>query len=81
MVKKLQTSIEKVDIEGALHNMGGSRYNLVLAASARAREISYNRLMLQKNGHTTNHVNKPTVEALVEIAQGTIGPEYLLKNK
>jgi DNA-directed RNA polymerase subunit omega len=55
--------------------MIGSRYDLVLIASIRAREI--------KRGHlpyvTTD--NGPIVTALKEIEQGFIGRDYLNKIK
>lgn len=53
--------------------MIGNRYDLVLIASIRAREL--------KRGHlpyvTTN--NGPMVKALKEIEQGFIGRDYLRK--
>jgi DNA-directed RNA polymerase subunit omega len=55
--------------------MIGNRYDLVLIASIRAREL--------KRGYKplieTN--NKPIVSALYEIEQGKIGIEYLKKVK
>jgi DNA-directed RNA polymerase subunit omega len=53
----------------------GNRYDLVLIASIRAREL--------KRGYKPliNTVNKPIVTALNEIEQGKIGIEYLKKVK
>jgi DNA-directed RNA polymerase subunit omega len=53
--------------------MIGSRYDLVLIASIRAREI--------KRGHLpyVTTANGPIVTALKEIEQGFIGREYLNK--
>ena len=55
--------------------MIGNRYDLVLIASVRAREL--------KRGHKPliNTNNKPIVTALNEIEQGKIGIEYLKKVK
>ena len=52
-------------------DMVGNRYDLVLIASARVREL--------KNGHMP-HIkvkNGPIITALKEIEQGFIGREYL----
>lgn len=53
----------------------GNRFDLVLIASARAREL--------KRGHLPLIIsdNKPAVTALNEIEQGKIGREYLQKIK
>jgi DNA-directed RNA polymerase subunit omega len=55
--------------------MIGNRYDLVLIASIRAREL--------KRGYKPliDTVNKPIVTALNEIEQGKIGIEYLKKIK
>jgi DNA-directed RNA polymerase subunit omega len=51
----------------------GNRFDLVLIASVRAREL--------KRGHLPLIIsdNKPAVTALNEIEQGKIGREYLKK--
>lgn len=56
-------------------DMVGNRFDLVLIASARAREL--------KRGHKPliQTDNKPIVTALNEIEQGKIGREYLKKVK
>ena len=55
--------------------MIGNRYDLVLIASIRAREL--------KRGYKPliDTVNKPIVTALNEIEQGKIGIDYLKKVK
>ena len=58
---------------------GGSRYQMILAAAARAREIANKRSFAEKHGDRTKYANKPNVEALCEIDQGKIGVEYLNK--
>lgn len=59
----------------AAADMVGNRFDLVLIASARAREL--------KRGHAPLIAtdNKPIVTALNEIEQGKIGREYLKKVK
>ena len=53
----------------------GSKYDLVLIASRRVREL--------RNGHAP-HISDPhpsaIITALREIEQGTIGRDYLIKN-
>ena len=52
----------------------GNRFNLVLVAAARAREIS------KKNKDENNLTySSPGVSALLEIQSGKIGKEYLRK--
>ena len=55
--------------------MIGNRYDLVLIASIRAREL--------KRGYKPliDTINKPIVTALNEIEQGKIGIDYLKKVK
>jgi DNA-directed RNA polymerase subunit omega len=55
----------------------GSRYDLVLAASQRARELSRGDASLMENrGEHT-----PIVQSIREIEQGLIGKEYTLKSE
>lgn len=56
-------------------NQVGNRYDLVLIASRRTREL--------KRGHKPliDSKHKPAVTALNEIEQGKIGRDYLLKLK
>jgi DNA-directed RNA polymerase omega subunit len=52
----------------------GNRFDLVLIASIRSREIS------TRNKHSTKHEHlRPHITALLEIQEGTIGREYLKK--
>lgn len=74
-----QTSVEKVNIDNCVDAFGGNRFHLILAAAARAREIASQRVFQERNGIRIPHKNKPTVESLVEIADGKIGKEYLNK--
>ena len=61
-----------IDTEQCIKNVGGNRFDLVLIASARAKELS------RQHRHAENRaqVNSP-VTALLEIQDGKIGREYL----
>ena len=61
-----------IDTEQCVKNVGGNRFNLVLIAAVRAREISQR----HKNSELTTQINAP-VGALLDIQAGNIGPEYL----
>jgi len=80
-IRTLRTSIEKVDLDACIKEFGGSRYNLILASTVRAREIAYQRLLAAKGGGNIAYESKPAVEALCEIAAGKIDKSYLKKVK
>jgi DNA-directed RNA polymerase omega subunit len=63
-----------VDTQKCVEQAGGNRFDLVLIASVRARELSRRH---KAAGHTTQ-MNSP-VGALLDIQEGKIGPEYLKK--
>lgn len=63
-----------VDTEKCVAQVGGSRFDLVLIASVRARELSRR----HKVAELTTQVNAP-VSALLDIQEGKIGKEYLKK--
>ena len=67
-----QDRMEGISSEGAVSAVG-NRYDLVLIASARARELSRGgtALVASRRG--------PVVTALKEIEQGRVGREYLKK--
>jgi len=52
--------------------MVGNRFDLILIAAARAREIS-------KKNTTTTTGNRPCVQALRDVESGLVGREYLRK--
>ena len=76
---KAQTSIEKVNIDQALDVFDNNQFQLILAASVRAREIASQRVFQERNGARVLYESKPTVEALAEVADGKVGKEYLNK--
>jgi len=71
-VKNKKTSIEKVNLDACVQACGNSRFNLVLVATARAREIANKRNNEAREGTPGVYENKPVVEALCEIASGKI---------
>ena len=64
----------KIDTDKCVDNIGGNRFDLVLAAAARARELK----RLNRNSTRFEHTHA-TVTALLEIQEGKIGKEYLYK--
>ena len=72
-IKKVSRGTE-INTEKCIENAGGNRFDLVLIAAARAREIARK----HKHDEITTQVNAP-VSALLEIQAGLIGKEYLRK--
>jgi DNA-directed RNA polymerase omega subunit len=65
-----------IDTENCVENVGANRFNLVLIAAARAREIRRQ----NKDSESREHVFA-NVTALLEIQEGKVGEEYLKKVK
>lgn len=65
------SSVEKYDRTKCVENAGG-QFQLVLAASARAREIANKRNFAERGGSREVYDAKPCVQALIEISEGTI---------
>ena len=63
------------DTERCVEQVGGNRFNLVLIASHRVREIKHGSRPLVDNANNST----PAVLALREIEEGHIGIEYLKK--
>jgi DNA-directed RNA polymerase omega subunit len=64
----------ELDNDLCVKNAGGNRFDLIILASVRAREISER----NKNSEKFEHLHSP-VSALLEIQEGKIGAEYLKK--
>lgn len=64
----------QIDTEQCVQNVGGNRFDLVLIAAARSREISRK----HKDQELGTQVNAP-VSALLDVQQGLVGREYLKK--
>lgn len=62
----------QIDTELCVAQVGGNKYDLVLIASARARELSRQ----HKKAELPTQINAP-VSALLDIQQGLVGREYL----
>jgi DNA-directed RNA polymerase subunit omega len=69
---KTKFSPQNIDTDRCVENVG-NRFDLVLIAAARVREL--------RRGHTkqVKGLNSPTITALQEIEAGLVGREYLKK--
>ena len=65
-----------VDMDKCVEQAGGNRFDLVLMASARAREIRR-----QQSSSTKFEHLHTSVTALLEFQEGKLGPEYIRKVK
>lgn len=75
MSKVIPSRTLEVDMERCVEN-AGSRYDMVLMAAARTREISRHHKESEKTAHAF-----PIVTALLELQDGEYGREYLRKVK
>lgn len=70
------------DVDRAAKNIG-NRFDLVLVASERMREIHRDRRTQEQSGDQDTlqrkHVPIPSAQALTEIEQGKVGTEYLAR--
>jgi DNA-directed RNA polymerase subunit omega len=71
-INKTKFSPQNIDTDKCVANIG-NRFELVLVASARVREL--------RRGHAKQVIglNSPTITALQEIEAGLIGRDYLRK--
>jgi DNA-directed RNA polymerase omega subunit len=63
-----------IDTEHCVQMVGGNRFNLVLIAAARSRELARK----HKSAELGTQLNAP-VSALLDIQNGLVGEEYLRK--
>lgn len=75
-INKLGTEI---NVDTALENIGGNRFELILIASSRAREIESTRRIAQHADSKTQYRNRTISAALQDVEEGKIGREYLNK--
>lgn len=61
-----------IDTEKCVENAGGNRFDLVLIAAARAREIKRHNRESDKREHVHSNIT-----ALEDIQAGKVGKEYL----
>jgi DNA-directed RNA polymerase omega subunit len=65
-----------IDTQKCVENVGGNRFNLVIIAANRARELARN------NKHSLKHEHvHTTVTALLEVQEGKIGKDYIKRIK
>lgn len=76
---KPRNSVEVVNIDQALENVGGNRFHMILIAAQAAREIASKRVFAERNGDRTKYYHRPVVQALIEVAEGRAGRELLDK--
>ena len=72
-IKKLSRGTS-IDTEKCVSMIGGNRFDLVLIAATRARELARQ----HRHAETRTQLNSP-VTALLEIQEGKIGREYLTR--
>jgi DNA-directed RNA polymerase omega subunit len=76
MKAKFLSRSTELDNEKCVENVGGNRFNLVLIAAERSREIKRQ----NKDSDKREHVYS-AITALTEIQEGKIGEDYLKKIK
>jgi len=64
----------EIDTDLCVSNVGANRFDMVLIATARAREIKRRNMTSDRREHIF-----PIITALLEIQEGKIGEEYLRK--
>jgi len=74
---KVKPSIERYSIDKCLEKAGGNRFDLILLASQRARDIANKRIFAGRT-NKDEYENKPTTQALIDIEQGEYTREDLL---
>ena len=65
-----------IDMEKCVELAGGNRFNLVLIAAARAKELGRKHRDDERQDYPNSMVN-----ALLDVQSGVVGPEYLRKVK
>lgn len=74
MIKKTDSRGSLIDTQKCLENLGGNRFEMVLIASVRAREISRRNRLSERIEHKGAQVS-----ALLEIQDGKVDRKYLKK--
>jgi DNA-directed RNA polymerase omega subunit len=68
---------QEIDIDLALANVGGNRFEMILIAATRAREIEAIRRRAQNNNSALTYRNRTVSAALQDVEEGKAGREYL----
>ena len=66
----------QIDLEKCVEESGGNRFEMILMASNRVREISRQ----QKSSERREH-KFPVITALLEMQEGKVGREYLTRTR
>jgi len=70
---------QEIDVDLALANVGGNRFEMILIAATRAREIESARRIAQTANNSLKFRNRTVSAALQEVEEGKIGRDYLNK--
>ena len=65
--KKFRIQSHELDIEKAIDNTGGNRFNFIVLASAKAREIANRRNLVLRNDSTVEFDTRTITQAIHEI--------------
>lgn len=68
---------QEIDVDLALANVGGNRFEMILIAATRAREIESTRRIAQNNNSSLKFRNRTISAALQEVEEGKVGRDYL----
>lgn len=71
----------EIDMDKALKNVGGNRFELSLIAAQRAREIEFQRKLATKRNPDEQWANTSTTAALQEVEEGLYTKQDFLKSK
>ena len=74
MTEKSQSRGPELDTDACVENFGGNRFNMVIGAAIRAKEIKRNNRESDRFEHT-----HPVMTALLEIQDGKLGVDILDK--
>jgi DNA-directed RNA polymerase omega subunit len=66
-----KSSIDKVDIDACMKKLGVDRFKLIVIAANKARQIANKRNFAERSGAKVEYENRPTVQALIDILEGT----------
>ena len=70
---------QEIDVDLALANVGGNRFEMILIAATRAREIEASRRIAQNANTSLKYRNRTISAALQEVEEGKVGCDYLNK--
>ena len=74
MAEKFQSRGPQLDTDVCVANFGNNRFNMIIGAALRAKEIKRNNKESDKFEHT-----HPIMTALLEVQEGKVGVEILDK--